>query len=47
MRFDLTGAEWELMEPHVPVAAAGLFLRRVRDQFKTDFVEVSHQNGLA
>lgn len=32
-RFDLTDAEWALIEPHVPVAATGPLPRRVRDQF--------------
>jgi transposase len=32
-RFDLTDAEWALVEPHVPVAATGPLPRRVRDQF--------------
>jgi transposase len=32
-RFDLTDAEWELIEPHVPVAATGPLPQRVRDQF--------------
>lgn len=32
-RFDLTDAEWALIEPHVPVAATGPLPRRARDQF--------------
>lgn len=32
-RFDLTDAEWALIEPHVPVAATGPLPVRVRDQF--------------
>lgn len=32
-RFDLTDAEWALIEPYVPVAATGPLPRRVRDQF--------------
>lgn len=32
-RFDLTDAEWALIEPLVPVAATGPLPRRVRDQF--------------
>jgi transposase len=32
-RFDVTDAEWELLEPHLPVAASGPLPRRVRDQF--------------
>jgi transposase len=32
-RFDVTDAEWALIEPHVPVAATGPLPRRVRDQF--------------
>ncbi|MFC5058089.1 IS5 family transposase, partial [Saccharothrix xinjiangensis] len=32
-RFDLTDAEWALIEPHVPVAATGPLPRRVREQF--------------
>ncbi len=32
-RFDVTDAEWALIEPLVPVAAAGPLPRRVRDQF--------------
>ncbi|MEU4769284.1 transposase [Actinosynnema sp. NPDC023794] len=32
-RFDLTDAEWALIEPHVPVAATGPLPRRVRNQF--------------
>jgi transposase len=32
-RFDLTDNEWALIEPHVPVAAAGPLPRRVREQF--------------
>ncbi|MEU4118765.1 transposase, partial [Kitasatospora sp. NPDC028055] len=32
-RFDVTDAEWALIEPHVPVAATGPLPRRVREQF--------------
>ncbi|MBB4920360.1 transposase [Streptosporangium saharense] len=32
-RFDVTDAEWVLIEPHLPVAATGPLPRRVRDQF--------------
>jgi transposase len=32
-RFDVTDAEWALIEPHLPVAATGPLPRRVRDQF--------------
>ncbi len=32
-RFDVTDAEWELIEPRLPVAATGPLPRRVRDQF--------------
>ncbi|WP_433267768.1 IS5 family transposase [Actinosynnema sp. CS-041913] len=32
-RFDLTDAEWVLIEPHVPVAATGPLPRRAREQF--------------
>ncbi|MBB4962793.1 transposase [Saccharothrix violaceirubra] len=32
-RFDLTDAEWALIEPHMPVAATGPLPRRVREQF--------------
>jgi transposase len=32
-RFDLTDAEWALIEPHIPVAATGPLPRRVREQF--------------
>jgi len=32
-RFDVTDAEWALIEPLVPVAATGPLPRRVRDQF--------------
>ncbi|MFD7989456.1 IS5 family transposase [Kitasatospora indigofera] len=32
-RFDVTDAEWDLIEPHLPVAATGPLPRRVRDQF--------------
>lgn len=32
-RFDLTDAEWALIEPQVPVAATGPLPRRVREQF--------------
>ncbi|MFJ8437359.1 transposase [Kitasatospora sp. NPDC094019] len=32
-RFDVTDAEWALIEPHVPVAATGPLPRRVRDHF--------------
>jgi transposase len=31
-RFDLTDAEWALIEPYVPVAATGPLPRRVREQ---------------
>ncbi|MGW4794662.1 IS5 family transposase [Nonomuraea sp. NPDC004297] len=32
-RFDVTDAEWALIEPHLPVTATGPLPRRVRDQF--------------
>lgn len=32
-RFDVTDAEWALIEPYLPVAATGPLPRRVRDQF--------------
>ncbi|GAA2009453.1 hypothetical protein GCM10009838_89130 [Catenulispora subtropica] len=32
-RFDITDAEWALIEPLLPVAATGPLPRRVRDQF--------------
>ncbi|WUV83452.1 IS5 family transposase [Streptomyces sp. NBC_01476] len=32
-RFDVTDAEWALIEPFLPVAATGPLPRRVRDQF--------------
>jgi transposase len=32
-RFDVTDAEWTLIEPYLPVAATGPLPRRVRDQF--------------
>lgn len=32
-RFDLTDAEWALIEPHIPVVATGPLPRRVREQF--------------
>ncbi|GAA2679538.1 Transposase [Actinosynnema pretiosum] len=32
-RFDLTDAEWALIEPHVPVAATGPLPRGVRERF--------------
>lgn len=32
-RFDVTDAEWALIEPHLPVAATGPLPRRVRDYF--------------
>lgn len=32
-RFDVTNAEWDLIEPFVPVAATGPLPRRTRDQF--------------
>jgi transposase len=32
-RFDVTDAEWALIEPHLPVAATGPLPRRARDQF--------------
>ncbi|WP_435827742.1 transposase [Nonomuraea dietziae] len=32
-RFDVTDAEWALIEPHLPVAATEPLPRRVRDQF--------------
>jgi transposase len=32
-RFDVTDAEWALIEPHLPVAATGPLPWRVRDQF--------------
>jgi transposase len=32
-RFDVTDAEWALIEPHLPVAATGPLPRRLRDQF--------------
>ncbi|MER7134132.1 transposase [Streptosporangium saharense] len=32
-RFGVTGAEWALIEPHLPVTATGPLPRRVRDQF--------------
>lgn len=32
-RFDVTDAEWALLEPLLPVAATGPLPRRVRDQF--------------
>jgi transposase len=32
-RFDVTDAEWALIEPHLPVAATGPLPRRVREQF--------------
>jgi len=32
-RFDVTDAEWALIEPYLPVAATGALPRRVRDQF--------------
>lgn len=32
-RFDVTDAEWDLVEPYLPVAATGPLPRRVRDQF--------------
>ncbi|WP_425428529.1 transposase [Streptomyces varsoviensis] len=32
-RFDVTDAEWALIEPLLPVAATGPLPRRVRDQF--------------
>jgi transposase len=32
-RFDVTDAEWALIETHLPVAATGPLPRRVRDQF--------------
>ncbi len=32
-RFDVTDAEWALIEPHLPAAATGPLPRRVRDQF--------------
>lgn len=32
-RFDVTNAEWDLIEPFVPVAGTGPLPRRTRDQF--------------
>ncbi|MEY9860759.1 transposase [Catenulispora sp. GAS73] len=32
-RFDVTDAEWALIEPHLPVAATGPLPRRMREQF--------------
>jgi transposase len=32
-RFDVTNAEWDLIEPFLPVAATGPLPRRARDQF--------------
>jgi transposase len=32
-RFDVTDAEWALIEPYLPVAATGPLPRRVREQF--------------
>lgn len=32
-RFDVTNAEWDLIEPFVPVAATGPLPRRMREQF--------------
>lgn len=32
-RFDVTDAEWALIEPQLPVAASGPLPRRMRDQF--------------
>jgi transposase len=32
-RFDVTDAEWALIEPYLPVAATGPLPRRMRDQF--------------
>jgi transposase len=32
-RFDVTNAEWDLIEPFLPVAATGPLPRRTRDQF--------------
>jgi transposase len=32
-RFDVTNAEWDLVEPFLPVAATGPLPRRARDQF--------------
>ncbi|PJN27836.1 hypothetical protein CG736_06415 [Kitasatospora sp. CB02891] len=37
-------AEWALIEPHVPVAATGPLLRRVRDQFNGVVVAVPHRH---
>ncbi len=35
-RFDVTDAEWALIEPFLPVAATGPLPRRVRDGFRRD-----------
>ncbi|MEU1882017.1 transposase [Streptosporangium sp. NPDC020072] len=32
-RFDVTDAEWALIEPYLPLAATGPLPRRVQDQF--------------
>jgi transposase len=32
-RFDVTDAEWALIEPYLPVVATGPLPRRFRDQF--------------